>query len=148
MALAAGQILTAAMLRQRLGGITPTGNITLTGSDVMYDSVSVTCVAGDKLELAYRSGFSLNATGRLVLRPRATSGGTVLVSSPLIQGDCNVPGDGGNCQFDITYEWTATATGLCTLGVSAFAAAGASSGSIYGTTDGRGRFLRIKKVLD
>lgn len=151
--IAAGNITNERVLvtsggRQRLGAITPAGDIAVTNVDTMRDTLTFNANSSDKIEMHYSSGFSLNTTGRLSLIPRAASGSTVTTASTPIQGTRFVPGDGGSCSFDFTYEWTAPSTGQFTIGISVAALAGAGTGTIYGTTDGRGRFMRIKRVPD
>ncbi len=111
--------------------IVPATNRNLTGTEVMSDTITFNAISGYRYRFDFSSRFSLNANGVVVLDMRIAAGASVTTASTAIR-ETITSGSGANNMCDCNKTWTAPSTGQFTVGIGAYAAAGAATGVLNG----------------
>jgi len=137
--------VTGSIARGHVVRTDPTTDRTLTGSEVMGDSLTFTATAGRVYKFTFSSRFSLNTNGVAVVEIRVASGASVTTSSTSVRNAIPT-GSGSNNEMCIVKSWTAPSSGTFTAGVGASAAAGASSGTLNGGASGIGREFLVEDI--
>lgn len=118
------------------------------GGEVVIDNNTFTHTQGRYEELVFTSSFSLNATGVVLLRIRYVAGAGPITSGSTLMYQQLPTGTTLNDQTDVTRvlneTFRALATGTYTVGVTAQAASGASSGTMNGNATDLARDLYVK----
>jgi hypothetical protein len=122
-------------------------NVGFSGETVI-DNNTFTHTQNRYEELVFASTFSLNTSGVALIRVRYTSGTGPITAGSTLMHEMVPTGSGSNNQLDITRllnsTFRALSSGTYTIGITAQAAAGASSGTMNGAGAGAARDLYVK----
>jgi hypothetical protein len=119
---------------QRVGGSVPrTSDVTMTTTETLADSATVTCVAGRRYRITWSGSYNSSAAGDSIdIRLRYAAGGSVTNTDTLIKA-CPLaePAANHNLSGAFTAEITGIAAGQTTFGVFGVRIAGSGTVHLY-----------------
>jgi hypothetical protein len=117
----------------RVGGSVRTSDVTMTTTETLADSATVTIVAGRRYEVLWSGSYNSSAAGDSIdIRLRYAAGGSVANTDTLIKAlPLAEPAANHNLDGSFSFECTGIAAGQTTFGVFAVRIAGSGTVHMY-----------------